>query len=186
MQLRRLAATAAVALVAAFGLAACGAEEDVRLGETEGVYVKAGEVKYQVQISRPLNPTDWEDRDYLLGLPAGEQLAGDESYFAVFIRAFNQTDAPHPSATQFEIEDTTGAKFEPLQLDTKANAFVFQPGTVPAGLQLPLPNSAGQTNTTQGGLLLFKLPTAALENRPLELHIAAPEGGEGAIVDLDV
>ena len=186
MQLRRLLATTAVALAASSGLAACGEEEDVTRGSTEGVYVMTGDVKYQVQISRPLNPTDWEDREYLHGLPAAESLGTGEDWFGVFIRAFNQTDEEHPAASQFEIVDTTGEKFQPLQLDPQANAFAFQPGPVAAGSQLPLPNSAGQVNSTQGGLLLFKLKTSTLENRPLELHISSPTGGEEAVVDLDV
>jgi hypothetical protein len=41
-------------------------------------------------------------------------------------------------------------------------------------------------NTTQGGMVLFKVPTAAYANRPLELHITPPQGGGEATVDLDV
>ena len=40
--------------------------------ETEGIYLDVGDLKYQVQISRELNPADIEDRDYLKGLPAGD------------------------------------------------------------------------------------------------------------------
>ena len=68
-----------IALVAALG--ACGAKEDeITHGETEGAYLDLGELKYQVQISRQLNPADREDEAYLLGLPAEErELAPNET-----------------------------------------------------------------------------------------------------------
>ena len=77
MQLRRLAAITAVALAAATSLAACGSGgEEPTAGETEGIYVNTGDLKYQVQISRQLNAADFEDRDYLTGLPVADQEAG--------------------------------------------------------------------------------------------------------------
>ena len=54
---------------------------------TEGAYVDVGDLKYQVQISRQLNPADVEDRDYLMGLAgATGSSAADEEWFAVFMR----------------------------------------------------------------------------------------------------
>lgn len=194
MPLRRFAALALISL-ASVGFAACGADEDVRHGETEGVYVTAGDLKYQVQISRPLNPADYEDRDFLHGVPTSEALAGDQTWFGVFIRAFNETEQAHEAAAEFVIEDTTGEKFTPIAVDKASNPFVYRPQLVGpqkgdnAGpdWELPKPNSAGRTNPTQGGLLLFKMPTSALENRPLQLHITAPDGGDDtATVELDV
>ncbi len=84
MQLRRLAATAAVALAAATSLAAVRrARRSPTHGETEGIYVDTGDLKYQVQISRQLNPADFEDRDYLTGLPAADRtLPAGQEWFA--------------------------------------------------------------------------------------------------------
>jgi len=186
MQLRRLAATAAVAIAAATTLSACGGEEP-HAGETEGIYVNTGDLKYQVQISRQLNAADFEDRDYLTGLPAADKVlpAGDE-WFAVFIRVFNMTKTDHPSASQFEIRDTTGKTFTPIQLDTSINRVAYKAAEVGAGDQIPVPGSLARDNLTQGGLLLFKVPNGTYANRPLELHITPPEGGPEATVDLDV
>ncbi len=50
----------------------------------------------------------------------------------------------------------------------------------------PLPDSAAFEGPTQGALLLFKVPRLTLDNRPLELVITPPEGGEKGIVVLDV
>ena len=186
MQLRRLAATTAVALAAATFLSACGGEEP-HAGETEGIYVNTGDLKYQVQISRQLNAADFEDRDYLVGLPAIDKaLPAGQEWFAVFIRVFNMTDEAHPAASQFEIRDTTGETFEPIAVDKRVNRTAYQALELGPGDQLPLPGSLARENLTQGGLLLFKVPNSAYANRPLELHITPPDGGQPATVDLDV
>jgi hypothetical protein len=187
MPLRRLLAVAAVSLSAMGGLSACGAEHEVKEGITEGIYVSTGELKYQVQISRVLNPSDWEDRDYLKGISSADQtLASDEDWFGVFIRAFNETDDPHPAATEFTITDTTGREFRPVRIDTNLNPVAFRPQVVDGGEQLPLANSLGRVNSTQGGLILYKIPSANFENRPLEFFIKAPVGDDEARVTLDV
>ena len=64
-----LLAVASLALLS--GLPACGNRHEVITdAETEGPYLNLGPLKYQVQISRQLNPDDLEDRVYLRGLPA--------------------------------------------------------------------------------------------------------------------
>ncbi|HMJ35245.1 MAG TPA: hypothetical protein VK501_15145 [Baekduia sp.] len=187
MPLRRLVTTTAAVLTAAGALAACGQSEEPRHAATEGVYVNTGELKYQVQISRQLTARDFEDRDYLVGLPAGAQTLGKgEEWFAVFIRVFNSTKAPHPSAQKFVIRDTTGKEFQPVALDTAVNRVAYRPEVVHGGDQIPVPGSLARENLTQGGMILFKVPSASYANRPLELHIAPPEGGAEATVDLDV
>lgn len=188
MQLRRLAAITAVALAAATSLAACGSGgEEPTAGETEGIYVNTGDLKYQVQISRQLNAADFEDRDYLIGLPAADKtLAAGEEWFAVFIRVFNTTKEPHAAAAEFEIHDTTGQVFKPIAINTRINRVAYRPEEVGAGDQIPVPGSLARENLTQGGLVLFKVPNTAYDNRPLELNITPPDGGHEATVDLDV
>ena len=64
-----------VAAVAALALAGCGEKADyVRFAETEGIYVDVGNLVYQVQLSRFMNPGDVEDRDYMRGLPLTQKL----------------------------------------------------------------------------------------------------------------
>jgi hypothetical protein len=187
MPSRRLAATA-TALIAATSLAACGgSSEEPTAGKTEGVYVTTGDLKYQVQISRQLNAADFEDRDYLVGLPAADKaLPAGEQWFAIFIRVFNHSKVAHPSASRFVIRDTTGKEFQPVAVDTNVNRVAYRPEVVGSGDQIPVPGSLARENATQGGLVLFRVPTASYANRPLELHIAPPEGGKAATVDLDV
>ena len=85
-------------LVAALVFAGCGDKHDYNLAaETEGEYVDVGPMKYQVQISRLLNPNDPEDRGYLIDLPAGESLGADDEWFAVFMRVENGSTWCAPS-----------------------------------------------------------------------------------------
>jgi hypothetical protein len=187
MQLRRLAATTAVALAAATSLAACGnSDKEPTAGATEGVYVNTGDLKYQVQISRQLNSSDFEDRDYLTGLPAGESLATGQEWFAVFIRVFNKTNDPHEAASQFVIRDTTGKEYKPVPLNTGLNRTAYHAAVVNGGDQIPVPGSLARENLTQGGMILFKVENSSYASRPLELNITPPGGGKPATVDLDV
>jgi hypothetical protein len=181
-----------LALVAAAALAAAGCgnkEEEVREGGTEGIYVTVNDLKYQVQISRILNPGEIEDQGYLRGLPEGEDLqpAADEVWFGVFMRVENDKEEPHATASEYEIEDTQGATFRPLEIPYEENLFAYDPADeLGPGTVYPLLNSAASDNTIKGGLLLFKLKTDALYNRPLELKIVDPEGQADALVNLDV
>jgi hypothetical protein len=186
MQLRRLVATTAVAVLAGSSLAACGKDEPTNEGKTEGVYVTTGDLAYQVQISRQLNPADFEDQDYLKGLGPEARLAPNEEWFAVFLRVFNRSNAPHQSASRFEIRDTTGKTFAPVPIDKNINVTAYRPLVVKPGDQIPVPGSLARENATQGGVMLFKIPVSSYSNRPLELHIASPEGNGEATVDLDV
>lgn len=182
----RLPALCLLALTGLIALAGCGNKAAVRTqGDTEGIYVDIGELKYQVQISRILNPADVEDRSYLQGLVPGEsQPTADQTWFAIFMRVQNTTSKPHPAANQFEIVDTLTNKFTPVRIQ---NPFAYQPGTLqPKGL-IPPPNTIASQGVVQGSLLLFRLELATLQNRPLELRIMNPENPqEVGIVDLDV
>ena len=186
MQLRRLVATTVVAVAAATSLAACGSEEEPTAGATEGIYVNTGDLKYQVQISRQLNEKDFEDRDYLTGLPVGSALRPGQEYFAVFMRVFNKTDEDHLAASQFVIRDTTGKEYRPIAINTNINRTAYRAAIVHGGDQIPVPGSLARENLTQGGLILFKVENGSYANRPLELNIMPPGGGEPATVDLDV
>jgi hypothetical protein len=177
-----------LALGAALALAGCGNKIEVRtVGETEGLYIDVGELKYQVQVSRIINPDDIEDRQYVTGLPGGTlPPKGDEAWFGVWLRVQNTTSKQtFDPAEDFEIVDTQENTFEPIELE--GNPFAYTPE--PLGPNTVLPNSespAGQ-GPIQGSLLLFKLTTEALQNRPLEFKITSPENPDDVgIVDLDV
>jgi hypothetical protein len=175
-------------LVAALAVGGCGYEK-ATLAETEGTYLDLGPMKYQVQISRWLNPSDPQDFEFFRGLPQGMSTAlpADEIWFGVFMRVENPTDRPQTMADRFDIEDTEGDKYEPVQLDQKTNPLVYRPGfQLPAVSVFPIRDTLGDQSFAQGGLLLFKLKVGANQNRPLVLHISNTQGTYEGEVDLDV
>ncbi|MGH2970041.1 MAG: hypothetical protein ACRDK0_13405 [Solirubrobacteraceae bacterium] len=175
------------ALACSLLAAGCGnKQETVTLGETEGIYLDIDELKYQVQISRYINPRDVEDRSYLIGLPQGtSQPAGDETWFGVFIRVQNTTDETIAPANDFEIVDTRENKYRPIPLDTNVNQFAYKPDPIPPKSLIPEVGSVASEGTIQGSLLLFKVKNEALQNRPLEFRFRRGSGTVG-VVDLDV
>jgi len=184
MRSRLLVTVAAAALLV---LAGCGDKTDyIRIATTEGTSVDVGDLVYQVQISRYLNPSDIEDREYLVGVPTNEPvLTGDQTWFGVFIRVKNYTDESQQPTTQMVIKDTEGNEFFPIKLPT-SNVFAYNPSRLPAHQVLPNPDTAAASGPIQGSLILFKLKTDSLQNRPLELRIKRGGSPVTAVVDLDV
>jgi hypothetical protein len=175
-------------LGAALALTGCGNKIETRtIGETEGLYIDVGDLKYQVQISRIINPRDIEDRHYLTGLPPGTlEPKADEAWFGVWLRVQNTTsEETFDTATQFEIVDTQENSFEPIELEE--NEWAYMPERLGPNTVLPNSESPAGQGPIQGSLLLFKLTTDALQNRPLEFKITNPNDPEDVgIVDLDV
>lgn len=184
----RRSLTLLLVAIAALALGACGNKESRTLhADTEGEYVDVGPMKYQVQISRLLNPNDPEDRGYLVDLPAGDALGPKDQWFAVFMRVQNESDDPQPVASDYEIVDTQENHYTPVAMGPK-NVFAYRAGPIQGKEVLPFPSSPSGQNSIQGSLLLFKIPVANFENRPLELRIKPPSGAGSDVgtVDLDV
>ena len=184
--MRRLLVISA-AIFCALLASGCGNKEEVvTRGDTEGVYLDVDHLKYQVQISRYMNPNDVEDKSYLIGLPQSTaQPTGEETWFGVFMRVQNTTDEPQTPSNDFKIVDTQDNVYRPVPMDTKINPFAYKADPIAGGSLLPEPDSAASENTIQGSLLLFKVKTDSLQNRPLELRFTGSDGTEG-VVDLDV
>jgi hypothetical protein len=177
----------ALVLVAAVALstAGCANKEDPTIvAETEGVYLDLAGMKYQIQMSRYLNPSDVEDRSYLAGLPSGVQPTGNEVWFGIWMRVENESKKPLPVATEYEIHDTQGAVYRPVPIDAKSNPFAYQAGQVGPGSILPQPDSAAGTGPIQGAMLLFKLKVDSLQNRPLEMRITQNGSTDTANIDV--
>src|SRR4029077_6661979 len=136
--LRRATILGLIALAAA-AVTACGnKEERTTHAATEGIYLDVGPMKYQVQISRLLNPNDPEDRGYLIDLPPGQQIRGQAQWFAVFMGGENGTEKAQPAATQYVIRETQGHVFRPITMGPK-NVFAYRGTFVPPKDTLPLP-----------------------------------------------
>jgi hypothetical protein len=188
VSLRPLRVLLLLALAAsAVALAGCGNKsETVTIAKTEGIYIDVGELKYQVQLSRIINPNDEEDRNYLDGLPAGTlPPKSDEAWFGVWMRVQNTTDEKTlTAADEFEIVDTQEHRFTPIAVK---NPFSYEAQALTPQMVVPSPNSAAGEGVIQGSLILFKVTTEALANRPLEFKIQSPAlPDDVGIVDLDV
>ena len=180
-----------VALLVSGGLAACGKhlDEEARVVqiENEGFYLPLGELKYQVQGSRQLNPDDLQDRALLVGVPAAdEDLKADEVWFGVFLQVENEASHPLNPSGEIEIIDTQEDIFKPLGLEDTNPVAYRSTDPIPAGELVPLPDTTAFNTANQGSLLLFKLTLDALDNRPLELKIESSTSEQTGIIDLDV
>jgi hypothetical protein len=181
--------------VLALGVAACGNEaqedetfqsENAQVAETEGVYLELGEVKYQVQVSRQLNPLLVADKDYFEGISESDlDLADDEVWFGVWMRVENESEEPQPTASRFTIHDTQENEYVPVRIG-EPNPFAYRAGRVEGEELYPLPDSPAGERAPNGALILFKLKRFSLDNRPLELELEDPARGRPAIVNLDV
>jgi hypothetical protein len=169
--LYRLAALCALAVVAAGALSACGKQSN-KPGETvrEGLSTPLGGVRYTVFLTRQLNLRSEEDKGYLPGV---QEAPPKKGWYAVFLEACNKSKQEAVASDSFFITDTQGGRFEPTDLPTD-NPFAYHGGVVPAENCDPRIGSLAQQGPTSGSVLLFQLPLAATENRPLELHIEGP------------
>ena len=187
-----LALATVLALAGAVPLAGCASKEKtVTHGETEGSYLDLDGLKYQVQISRELNPADNEDKDYLRGIaPAVAKLAPGEEWFAVFVRVENGHDRNirATSPNSFEISDTQDNVYHPVAINPSSNDFAYDGGSVPGHGQIPLYGTPAFNSPSVGGaLVLFKIKNASFDNRPLVLSIGGTSLPQTDVtVDLDV
>jgi hypothetical protein len=173
----------AVAFVLALtlvGVAGCG--NDLGKEADEGVPIKLGDLKLNVQETRFLNPAQPDDSEYLKGqklpTPAGK------SYLGVFLEMNNDGDNPIrlPTNAQMSVVDTTGVAYESIPSGTD---FAAPLGTeLAGGAEIPAPGSAGANGPTQAAIVLFLVDQAVNENRPLKLEVEFQ--GETGDVTLDI
>jgi hypothetical protein len=116
--------------------------------------------------------------------------------YGVFIQVCNETTDGAPTAAReptniegrefagdFEIEDAQGNKFEPLPLPP-TNVFAYRARPLEKGDCIPAAGSAASSSPTSGALLVFRIPVASTENRPLELSVSV--GGATKKFELDI
>ena len=184
---RNLTALCALALVCLGVFAGCGKSSN-KPGETvrEGLSTPLGGLRYTVFLTRQLNLANEEDKGYL---PGHSEAPPGKGLYGVFLEACNKGDKEAIAASRFYIEDTQGSRFEPEGLGAD-NPYAYHGGGVPPQNCVPARGSLAQQGPTSGALLLFELPLAATENRPLELHIEGPPSAAGkaseATVILDI
>jgi hypothetical protein len=184
---RRRLSILACALSLAVGLAACGKTGRPETLENDGVYVNAGPISYQLQVSRELNQYATEDAQYLSGLPAGtNSLVAGQEWYGVFLWAKNQTKRQQVTSANFDIRDTEGHHYYPIQVSRSLNQYAWTAQSLAPGAIEPAPDTIASFGPTQGGLLLFKLNLSAYDNRPLTLEIRGPSQQVWGTISLDL
>jgi len=169
---------AAVLIVAAALAVACGEEQE--LDVAEGEPVELGELLFNVQITRFLNPGDPEDVAYLRGEPEAPK---DKEYLAVFMTIENEGSSAAAVPEEMTIRDTRGNTYEPLK---SSSEYALQLGArVPSGEEVPVPDTPAASGPIKGAMVLFLVDRAVTENRPIELEIPSPSGAH-ARVELDI
>ena len=176
-----VASVLAAALVAGFLLFGCGeTDPESDLSVEEGQPMKLGELLYNVQISRFLNPRDPEDEAYLAGQPPPPN---DQLYLGVFMLIENESDTPQDVPVDLKVIDTAGTEFDPIESDS---LFALDlGGQVAANEQLPEPETTAANGPIQGAMVLYLIDEAATEDRPLVLEIPSSAGSIGE-VELDI
>jgi hypothetical protein len=171
----------ALALAAALLASGCGSSDpESDLTVSEGEPVKLGDLIYNVQITRFLNPSDPEDKAYLSGQPPP---ANNQFYLGVFMQIENDADSAQQVATGFRVVDTEGTEFKPIP---SHSLFALKPGAkVAADGELPEPETTAANGPIQGSMILFRVDEEAIQARPLTLRIPSP-GGPVAEVELDI
>ena len=181
----RLGYKGALALVLALslamlGVAGCG--NDLGKEADEGVPIKLGDLEFNVQETRFLNPEQPDDKEYL----AGQQVPppASQAYLGVFLTIHNAGDdaVRLPTDAEISIVDTTGADYEAIPTHT---AFAAPLGAeLESGGDIPAPDTAAANGPTQGAIVLFLVDQSVNENRPLELEIDYE--GESGVITLDI
>jgi hypothetical protein len=172
-----LALSLAVVLV---GAAGCGEEEEKEV--VEGEPLELTDLRFNVQITRFLNPSDREDGDYL----EGQQVPppDGQDYLGVFIEIDNEGSeaARLPTAADLSVVDTTGEAYEAL--DSESPFALDLGGNIDAHSEVPAPDTPASSGPTQGSVVLFLVPSNIGENRPLELEVGYR--GEDGTIELDI
>jgi hypothetical protein len=166
--------------LAILGVAGCG--NDLGKEADEGVPIQLGDLKFNVQETRFLNPSQPDDKQYL----EGQQLPTPhgKSYLGVFLTIDNTGDnaVRVPTNADMSVVDTTGAAYQSIPSHTDFAAPLGS--TLASGADIPAPGTAAANGPTQGALILFLTDEGVSENRPLKLEINTQ--GETGEITLDI
>jgi hypothetical protein len=175
--LRLLPALAVLVLVAAV-VSACDTEPD-KSNLSEGEPFELGDLQYNVLFSRFLNPDDIEDSSYLLGQPAPKP---HELYLGVFLEVINKGSEPAPLPKSLTVNDTANNEY--VSLPSESLYSLGLGGELGPEDQAPADDSTAQAGPIEGSMVLFVIPDAATQDRPLTLVIPGEDGP--AEVELDI
>ena len=175
-----LLGAALLGAILSLSIAACGSSSDEKTNLLEGEPVTLGNLQYNVVFSRFLNPHDIEDHEYLVGQAPPP---ADAAYFGVFVQIINKSHDRHePIPREFKVVDTEDQEFTSLASDSSYALPLG--GSIGPEDVAPALDSTPQVGPIGASLVLFEIPDAAAENRPLQFVISGTDGP--ASIDLDI
>jgi hypothetical protein len=146
-----------------------GVDEPAR----EGLALDLDDMTYNVFITRQLNTAIPPDNVYY----DGPQPNRTETLYGVFLQACNHTKKNLSPTGFFKIKDNQDNEFTPVTLPADS-PFAFHVRELKPEECIPEAGSVAALGPAAASLLLFKLPLATTENRPLELEILGDGGGK--------
>ena len=190
LHLRRIAWLVAAAVLS-LAVSACGLGGRINHPHAADLnnpvlYVWAGPVTYQVQVTRQLNPFSTEDAQYLAGIPTAQSIPANQLWFGVFLWAKNQSGHMATTTDHFTITDSSGTVYHSWPLNPQVNPFAWNSEQLQPDGTEPAPDTTASYGPTQGGLVLFKLNDSIYANRPLTLNIYASGQSKPTTVSLDL
>ena len=149
----------------------------------EGEPLELGDLRFNVAITRFLNPNDVEDAEYLEGLPPPPL---NEDYLAVFMTVENEGDSEVAAAERdrrSRPRTSAGQVYEPIETES---LFALDLGApLPAGEEAPAPDTAAASGPVQGSFVLFLIPKEAQELTGRSSSRSTRDGEHG-IIELDL
>ena len=149
-------------------MAGCG--NDLGKEADEGVPIQLGDLKFNVQETRFLNPAQPDDKR-VPGGPAAAPPAGQGLPRRLPDDRTTRATTPSgcPTNAEMSVVDTTGAAYQSIPSHTDFAAPLGS--ALAAGGDMPAPGTAAANGPTQGALVLFLVDQSVSENRPLKLEI---------------
>jgi hypothetical protein len=148
------------------------AADSARIGAT----VTVGDFGYTPAIARQLNPRIVPDREIV----GARRPRDGRTFLGVFVRVCNQGDAAARPSDRIALLDAFGERVLPVELPA-SNAFAYTPRRVEPGDCLP-PTGSVADRAADGALLLFEIPYAMFDERPLALEVVGPSGERRSVL----
>jgi hypothetical protein len=140
----------------------------------QGLQMAVDGLIYNVTDVRLLNFDSPSAAPYLTNL---QRPGKGSAYLGVFLRVYNPTDKPMPSAAGYLLEPSK----DPVlveQVKSSESPYSFKMGaTVPAKGVVPTPGTAAASGKFPGGLLLYGVTGKTTKAQPLDLVVHTAKGG---------
>jgi len=128
---------------------------------------------YNVTDVRLLDADDPIAKPYLANLEAPTE---DSGFLGVFLRVYNKTGKPQPSAPGFLLEPSKQPGLAEQNLASESPFSWVMGETVPAGGVLPAPGSRAASGAIPGALLLYPVSDETIEAEPFDLVVHTAGG----------